>query len=331
MLIVADSAIPFLDGVLDPFAEVVRIPGSAISAADVRHADALVVRTRTRCDASLLAGSDVRLVVTATIGFDHIDVGWCRARGIEVRTAAGCNARGVLQWVAGTLVRLSSMQGWQPQERTLGVVGVGHVGSLVAEYARGWGFGVVCCDPPRAARGETGFVSLEELAARADIVTFHTPLAPDTVHLAGDRFFASLRPGCTVINSSRGEVVDTAALLRSGLPCAVDVWEHEPDIDSALLSRAAVATPHIAGYSAQGKANATAAAVAAVAARFGLPIAGWYPPQVSPSQPRSIGWEELCSTVDRYFDAAAETVRLKSDPSGFESLRNNYRYRQEYF
>ena len=140
MKIIADSAIPFLRGVLEPFAEVEYLPGTAISAADVRNADALVIRTRTRCDEKLLADSRVKLIATATIGFDHIDTAWCAAHGIEVTTAAGCNARGVLQWVGAALVHLSRTQGWQPAERTLGIVGVGHVGSLVKAYAEGWGF-----------------------------------------------------------------------------------------------------------------------------------------------------------------------------------------------
>ena len=144
MKIIADSAIPFLRGVLEPYAEVEYLPGSRIDDAAVRTADALAVRTRTRCDAALLAGSRVRLIATATIGFDHIDTAWCRAQGIGVATAAGCNARGVLQWVAAVLAHLSARDGWHPAERTLGVVGVGHVGSLVAHYAAAWGFRVVC-------------------------------------------------------------------------------------------------------------------------------------------------------------------------------------------
>ena len=150
--IVADSAIPFLKGVLEPWAEVRYIPGAESSAGKVRDADALVVRTRTRCDERLLGGSRVRLVATATIGFDHIDTAWCAAHGIGVATAAGCNARGVLQWVAAVLEHLARTQGWHPAEKTLGIVGVGHVGSLVKEYAERWGFRVVCCDPQREAR-----------------------------------------------------------------------------------------------------------------------------------------------------------------------------------
>ena len=268
MKIVADRDIPFLPGVLEPWAEVVYLAGEAIGPADVRDADALVVRTRTRCDAQLLGGSRVQLVVTATIGFDHIDTAWCDARGIRWCTAVGCNARGVLQWVAAALVWLARRQGWQPAERTLGVVGVGHVGSLVAEYAAAWGFRVLCCDPPREAREHLGFLPLDEVARQADLLTFHTPLDASTRHLADARLLELLPPGAVVINASRGGVVDTGALLASGRTCLLDVWEQEPHPDPRLLERALVATPHIAGYSRQGKANATALSVAAVARHF---------------------------------------------------------------
>ena len=331
MKIVADNAIPFLDGVLEPFAEVCRRPGREISAEDVRDADALVIRTRTRCDETLLAGSRVRMIATATIGFDHIDLAWCRRNGIEVATAAGCNARGVLQWVAAVLALLARRQGWTPGQRTLGVVGVGHVGSLVKSYAEAWGFRVLCCDPPREERERCGFLPLEEVARQADILTFHTPLDDSTRHMAGEWLFRMMKPGAVLLNSSRGEVVDGEALLRSELEWALDVWEHEPELNPELLRRALVATPHIAGYSLQGKANATALAVAALARKFGLPVEGWYPPEVTPSQPRAISWQELVRTIVGAYNIEAESRRLKQQPSAFESLRDRYDYRQEYF
>ena len=254
--IIADSAIPFLEGVLDSWAEVRRLPGAVITAADVRDADALIIRTRTRCNAALLDGSRVGFIATATIGFDHIDLEYCRRRGIGVATAAGCNARGVLQWAGAVLHYLSREQGWSPAERTLGVVGVGHVGSLVSEYARRWGFRVVCCDPPREERERLGFLPLEQVAEQADLLTFHTPLDASTRGMGSAALFARMKPGAVVMNSSRGEVVDGQALLESCHPFVLDVWEHEPDIAPALLDRALLATPHIAGYTEQGKANA---------------------------------------------------------------------------
>lgn len=329
--IVADSAIPFLKGVLEPWAEVRYIPGAEISAGEVRDADALVVRTRTRCDERLLAGSRVRLVATATIGFDHIDTAWCAARGIRVATAAGCNARGVLQWVAAALEHLARTQGWHPTDKTLGIVGVGHVGSLVKEYAELWGFRVICCDPPREAREHLGFRPLDEVVRRADLLTLHVPLDATTRRMVDARLLGLLKPGAVVINSSRGETVDGDALLASGHPCVLDVWEHEPRLDPALLDRALLATPHIAGYSEQGKATATARAVEAVASTFSLPIEGWYPSAAALSAPRPISWPELCSTIRTAFDIEAESRRLKSRPADFERLRDRYDYRKEYF
>ena len=331
MKFVVDGDIPFIRGVLEPWAEVCYLPGEAIDRAAVREADALVIRTRTRCNEQLLSGSRVRLIATATIGFDHIDTAFCAASGIAWTTAVGCNARGVLQWVAAALVWLARREGWKPSERTLGVVGVGHVGSLVAEYAAAWGFRVLCCDPPREAREHLGFLPLDEVVRHSDLLTFHTPLDDTTRHLVDARLLRLMPPGAVLINASRGEVVDTGALLASGCPCILDVWEHEPHPDPALLERALLATPHVAGYSRQGKANATAMSVAALARRFGLPLEGWYPAGVAPSQPRPIGWEELCATIDRSCDLAAETHRLRSDPASFEAQRNGYAYREEYF
>ena len=241
-----------------------------------------------------------------------------------------CNARGVLQWVAAVLAHLSRTQGWQPAARTLGIVGVGHVGSLVKAYAEAWGFRVLCCDPPREERERCGFLPLEEVAREADILTFHTPLDDTTRRMADEALLRRLKPKAVVINSSRGEVVDGDALLRSGRPYILDVWEHEPDIDRRLLAGAILATPHIAGYSAQGKANATAMAVGAVARRFALPLEGWYP-AVAPSHPRPIGWDELAATIGARYDIAAESDTLKRHPERFEALRNGYSYREEYF
>ena len=295
MKIVIDKAIPFLEGVFEPYAEVLYREGRAISATDVRDAEALIVRTRTRCDASLLEGSSVRLIATATIGFDHIDMNWCRTHGIIVTTAAGCNARGVLQWVAATLALMARQEGFSPAERTLGIVGVGNVGRLVKEYAEAWGFKVLCCDPPREAREHLGFLSLEEVVAQSDILTLHVPLNPKTHHMITPKSIAALRRGATIINASRGEVVATQALLREDLRCAVDVWENEPDIDARLLEKAFVATPHIAGYSLQGKANASAMSVRAVASFLGMPLMSWYPEGVPQSTPKEISWEQMCS------------------------------------
>ncbi len=331
MKIIVDSAIPFLQGVLEPFAEVCYLAGSAISAKEVHDADALIIRTRTRCDAHLLAGSKVRIIATATIGFDHIDLDWCAAHGIEVHTAAGCNARGVLQWFAAAAVWLARSQSWHPHQRTVGVVGVGHVGRLVAEYAAAWGFRVICCDPPREAREQLGFLPLEAVAAEADLITFHTPLNATTRHMVDQMLLEKLKPSAVVLNSSRGEVIDSQALLQSGHQAVLDVWEHEPDLNPELLRNAKLATPHIAGYSEQGKANASALSVAALARHYGWPLTGWYPPQAAPQCPRAISWQELCATIGNAFDIETQSCLLKQNPTDFEQMRNNYHYRREYF
>ncbi len=331
MKVVIDTAIPYIKGVLEPYAEVLYRPGSAFSAEDVCDADALIIRTRTRCSRELLDSSSVKLIATATIGFDHIDLDYCRQRGIEVVTAAGCNAAGVLQWVAAVLALCSQQEGWQPQQRTIGIVGVGNVGSLVERYAREWGFRVLCCDPPRQEREGGDFRSLEEVVSGSDIITFHTPLDNSTHHLINEHTISLMRPDATIINASRGEVAKSEALLKATQRLAIDVWENEPAINLNLLSKAFITTPHIAGYSAQGKANASAAAIRAVARRFNLPLTEWYPEQVQPTERKAIGWQEMCSTITTYCDLRTESARLKSGAEDFESLRNNYNYREEYF
>ena len=331
MKIVVDRAIPFLKGLFEPYADVVYAEGVKFTKELVADADALIIRTRTRCDESLLGGSKVSVIATATIGFDHIDLDYCRAHGIAVSTSAGCNARGVLQWVSALLALLAKRENFRPEERTIGIVGVGNVGSLVKEYAEAWGFRTICSDPPRKEREGGDFVSLEEVLCQADIVTLHTPLDSSTFHLINPDNIALLRSGAVVINASRGEVLDTTATQRTDLTYAIDVWEGEPHLDRALLDKAIVATPHIAGYSLQGKANASAMAVHAVAQHLALPLTDWYPEGVTPSHPHSISWEQMCATIERYCDLLSESQALRSAPENFESLRNNYRYRSEYF
>lgn len=331
MKVVADDAIPFLRGVLEPYADVSYISGDVISRRDVASAEVLIIRTRTRCNAELLHNSKIRLIATATIGFDHIDLQYCQQNGIEVITAEGCNARGVLQWVGAVLVYLSTKQGWSPQERTLGIVGVGHVGSLVKSYAELWGFRVLCCDPPRENREHLGFCTLKQVATQADIITLHTPLDSITKHMVDSTLLGLMKSNAVVINSSRGEVVDSDALLDSDKNYILDVWEHEPSLMPKLLQGALLSTPHIAGYSLQGKANATAIVINALSDHFGWPLKGWYPPNVKPTTPRMIEWQELCESIGKVLDIEVQSRNLKEHKDNFEALRNNYHYRNEYF
>lgn len=323
MRVIVDDKIPYLQEALRKVAEVVALPAADITAAEVRMADALIVRTRTRCDASLLMGSRVRFIATATIGYDHIDTAWCAQHGIAWTNAPGCNASSVCQYVRCALQLLEREGVLTLAGATLGIVGVGHVGMLVKEMALGLGMQVLCCDPPLAEQGVAEMDhSLAELAERCDSITFHVPLVREgcqaTYHLADEAFFASLVRKPLFINSSRGEVVDTEALkqaLREGLvrQAVVDVWEHEPDIDTELLALSRLATPHIAGYSADGKARASQMSLDALCDFFSLPrvTAGTPPP---------------CDTP---YDVDADSLRLKQSPTTFELQRGNYPLRRE--
>ena len=331
MRVLIDRAIPFVQGVLEPFAEVEYLDGNAFTKEAVQDADALIIRTRTRCNKALLEGSKVQFIATATIGFDHIDLDYCRSRNIVVTTSAGCNARGVLQWVSSALALLAKRDGFRPEERTLGIVGVGNIGKLVKEYAERWGFKTLCSDPQREEQERLGFLPLEEVLKGADIVTLHTSLNPTSFHLINEQNISLLRENAVLINASRGECVATEATRRNNLIYITDVWENEPDIDSCLLAKSLVATPHIAGYSAQGKANASAMAVQALAHHFDLPLKEWRPSEVKRITPSSISWDEMCEKIDRYCDLESESRELRQHPEKFEHLRNNYRYREEFF
>ena len=331
MRVLIDSAIPFIEGILEPFFEVQYLDGNAFTKEVVKDADALIVRTRTRCNRALLEGSKVQFIATATIGFDHIDLDYCRAHNITISTSAGCNARGVLQWISAALALLAEHENFAPEERTIGIVGVGNVGKLVKEYAEAWGFRTICSDPPRQENERLDFVSLEEVLQKADIITLHTPLNASTKHLIDSKNIALIKAGATLINASRGECVATEATKRNDLTYITDVWENEPNIDSEYLSKSLIATPHIAGYSAQGKANATALAVQALASHFDLPLKNWQPSEIKAIEPQQLSWSEMCNTITGYCDLEEESRRLRNSPHLFEQIRNNYCYREEYF
>lgn len=348
MKIIIDDKIPFIRGAFEPFADVAYIPGKKISPEDVRDADALLTRTRTFCDRELLGESAVKVIATATIGYDHIDTAWCESRGIVWRNAPGCNSGSVAQYVASALLSLARKHGLRLQGMTLGVVGVGNVGSKVAAAARALGMKVLLNDPPRSRReGPEAFVSLETLVASSDIITLHVPLNEDgpdaTRHLFDEQLLARMSPGQILINSSRGPVVDNAALKQAlaekRLRAAVlDVWEGEPGIDLELMGLLDYATPHIAGYSADGKANGTMMSVRTVAEVLGLPLSGWMPYELPEPDgglsfeidARGRGMQEvLTEAVLHTYDIQADTDALRSDPALFEKLRGDYPVRRE--
>ena len=326
--IIIESKVPYLRGVLEPYARVRYLAPEDITPEAVRDADALIVRTRTRCDSGLLGGSRVSFVGTATIGTDHIDLDWCEARGISVVNAPGCNAPAVAQYVLGSVLSLAD----RPlAEYTLGVVGVGHVGSIVARWARGLCMSVLECDPPRAsAEGGDFWVSAEEIARRADIITFHTPLTSETRHMADARFFDLCRRAPIVLHSARGPVVDTRALIEAleqgrVSRAVIDCWEDEPEISTRLLDLVSVGTPHIAGYSAEGKLRASQAVLDALTRHFGLPTLRADAPLDAPEPPATVSAEDVRAS----FDPAPLTRALKASPGTFETQRNSYPLRHE--
>jgi erythronate-4-phosphate dehydrogenase len=329
--IVADARIPFLRGVLEPYATVEYVPAQAIAAGLIRHADALLVRTRTVCDAALLEHSAVRLIATATIGDDHIDIDYCRRRGTTVCTAAGCNAMAVMQYVVTALVAIEPRLGKKLPACTLGIVGAGHVGQWVDRAARALGMRTLRNDPPRAAReGAAGFVALDELLSQADIVTLHVPLTESTRQMADAAFFARMKTGAAFLNTSRGEVVDEDALLaaRHRLSAVVlDVWAHEPHIRQELLHAADMATPHIAGYSAQGKRNATTMTVRSVARFFGIDALRRFTVPAPATEPRldvSAGDGDWRARIAGAYAIMDDDRAFRACPQQFESLRDHY-------
>ena len=348
MKIVCDNKIPFLRGVLEPYAEVVYLPGKETTPEVVKDADALITRTRTICNEALLKGSPVKVIATATIGFDHIDTAWCENNGIIWRNAPGCNSWSVKQYISSVLVRLADRHGLSLEGMTLGVVGVGNVGSKVARVGRALGMKVLLNDPPRARKeGPEGFVSLDEIVSRSDIITLHVPLSREgedaTWHLFDSARIASMRPSQILINSSRGPVVDNKALKqalksRSILAGVLDVWEGEPDLDRELIDLLDITTPHIAGYSADGKANGTAASVRTVSEVLGLPLTDWSPEGIpAPAQTLEFSvdaagksrQEVLSEAVLHTYDVLTDSDSLRAAPEQFEKLRGDYPVRRE--
>lgn len=263
MHLVADENIPLLDEFFAAFGSIRRLPGRAITVADVRDADLLLVRSVTQVNRALLEGSRVRFVGTCTIGTDHLDLDYFAAAGIAWSSAPGCNARGVVDYVLGSVLTLAEREGVDPAARVYGVVGAGQVGGRLVNLLRGLGWQVRVCDPPRQAAEGGDFVSLEQIIGECDVISLHTPLDASTRHLFDAARLAALKPGTWLINASRGAVVDNAALRsllpqRPDLKAVLDVWEGEPQADVELAALCQLATPHIAGYSLDGKLRGTA-------------------------------------------------------------------------
>ena len=317
--------------------EVIYAPGKDFTRELVQDADALIIRTRTHCNRELLEGSKVKFIATATIGFDHIDTEYCKQAGIEWANAPGCNSASVAQYIQSSLLIWKSLRNKKPDELTIGIIGVGNVGSKVAKVAQDFGMRVLLNDLPREEKeGNIAFTPLEKIAEECDIITFHVPLYKEgkykTHHLADGNFFRSLQRKPVVINTSRGEVIETNALLEAinnGTisDAIIDVWEHEPEINRELLEKVLIGTPHIAGYSADGKANATRMSLDSICRFFHL--SATY--EITPPAPSSplIEAKDREEALLKMYNPIEDSNRLKSHPELFETLRGDYPLRRE--
>lgn len=345
--------------------EVGVLEGRNLNHAALLESTLLAIRSTTRVTPELLTGTAVRFVGTATIGTDHLDMAFLESQGIRWAHAPGSNANSVGEYVTAALLTLAS-RGWGPLEgRTLGIVGLGNVGRQVARKARALGMHILANDPPRAralARGEApadpeveAFVGLDDLLAGADIVTLHVPLttsgADATVGMAGERFFARMRRGAVFVNAARGPVMDTDALLRALVDgrlahAVIDTWEGEPRIRRDLLDRTALATPHIAGYSFDGKVNGTVMIYRASCEFLGAApcweAADVLPPPPVPRLEVSVAGRSdeavLYDIVRRVYAIEQDDINLRQgiahepDAIGrvFDALRGGYGMRREF-
>lgn len=338
MKIIIDDKIPYIKEAVEKITdEVVYASGQDFTPELVRDADALIIRTRTHCNRELLEGSRVKFIATATIGFDHIDTDYCKKAGITWTNAPGCNSASVAQYIQSSFILLKKYCGKKLDEMTIGIIGVGNVGSKVADIARALGLRVLLNDLPREEHeGTTAFTSLGKIAEECDIITFHVPLYKEgvykTFHLADAAFFKSLKRKPVIINTSRGEVIETHALLEAinnqfVSETIIDVWENEPTINCELLNTVFISTPHIAGYSADGKANATRMSLEALCEYFKMNVSyGIALP--APLQPmiRATSQEEAFLEI---YNPVNDSNRLKEHPELFENLRGDYPLRRE--
>jgi erythronate-4-phosphate dehydrogenase len=348
MKVVVDDRIPFIKGVLEKYAEVVYLEGSKISRKDLLDADALIIRTRTNCNANLLDGTKVKFIATATIGFDHIDTEYCGSRNITWTNAEGCNSSSVQQYLAAALLFITEKFDLSLTNLTIGVVGAGNTGKKAAALCDTLGMKVLLNDPPRErAEGSKSFVPLDTIISKADIITLHVPLNYEgrdkTYHLVDNDLLSGLDENQILINTSRGEVVKTESIKealrkKKVRGCILDVWENEPDIDLDLLDLVDIGTPHIAGYSADGKANGTAMSVNSFCRHFGFDLKDWYPNSISLPPVRTINidctnlnHQEIIGKLIQNTYAILEDDRaLRASPGTFEKQRGEYPVRREF-
>lgn len=348
MKIVIDDKIPYIRGAFESCAKVVYLPGNKITSEVVRDADALVTRTRTICNQELLEGSKVKFIATATIGYDHIDTEYCREANVKWTNAPGCNAESVNQYIASALFSYSMRKRIDLTGLCIGIVGVGNVGSRVAKTCDIIGMKVLLNDPPRKrVEGTKNFVSLETIQKEADIISFHVPLNMEgedaTYQMVNEEFLQNLEKKPFIINSCRGEVNCTEDIINaleagdiSGY--IADCWEGEPNFNLELLNHADYGTPHIAGYSKDGKAKGTKMSVQAISKFFGSGIDNWKPKNVELPENAVIeidGKERreysiLAEAILSTYDIETDDENLRDSPQLFEKLRGDYPVRREF-
>lgn len=349
MKILVDENMPYARELFSRTGNVVAVPGRPVPQAELEDADGLMVRSVTQVNAALLAGKPVRFVGTATAGTDHIDEAYLGEQGIAFSAAPGCNAIAVVEYVFSALLLLAERDGFRLTDRTVGIVGVGNVGSRLQARLEALGIRTLLCDPPRADRGDAGdFLPLADLVAAADVLTFHTPLFREgpyqTLHLADDALLRALKPGTILINACRGEVVDNAALLqvlddRDDLSVVLDVWEPEPDLSVPLLEKVDIGTAHIAGYTLEGKARGTTQVFEAWSQFIGQPQ---QVPLDTLLPPAEFGTITLSGELDQptlkrlvhlVYDVRRDDAplrRVAAIPGEFDRLRKNYQERREW-
>ena len=355
MKIIADGNIPFVAECFSSIGDVEVLGGREMTRSVVAGADVLLVRSITQVDADLLAQSKVRFVGSATIGFDHIDIEFLRRENIGFASAPGSNANSAAEYVIGGLLEIGQRREIELQGKSIGIIGVGNVGGRLAKKCAALGMEVCLNDPPLARQsGDSKYRPIEELF-ECDFITLHTPLTFEgidkTFHLADDKFFESPKPGCVFINASRGGVVETGALraaIEAGRLGAVvlDVWENEPNIDVELLKMVDIGTPHIAGYSLDGKIAGMIMIYEAACEYFGVEGklgAGDFLPE--PAVPELVVDGSSGSEQDVAAGAVREVYDIVEDDAGlrrvadepveergafFDGLRKNYPVRREF-
>jgi erythronate-4-phosphate dehydrogenase len=348
MKIIIDDKIPYIRGAFEQVAEVIYLPGNKTTPEIVKDADAIITRTRTICNENLLKGSSVKFIATATIGFDHIDTEYCRQAGIEWKNAPGCNAESVNQYISSALFSWSMRKREDLAGKIIGIVGVGQVGSRVAKTCETIGMKVMLNDPPRERHEGSGkFVPLKTIQEEADIITFHVPLEMSgldtTFHMVNKEFLLNLRKKPLIINSCRGEVFNSEDVLntiKSGnvSGAIIDCWENEPTINLDLLKLSEYGTPHIAGYSKDGKANGTKMSVQAVSKFFNLGLNDWQPEKVeAPENPvfeidgnQRREYSVLAEAILSTYNIENDDEALREKPGNFEKLRGDYPVRREF-